>query len=233
MGHSTDFVGHLDIAPALGEHELAYLRAFAGSRRWDRVGGPYAVPDDPLADEPDRGEVERWNRPARDQPGLWCDWVPDEDGRCLAWNGAEKTRDAVPWLRYLVAHLLGPRALAARSGEPALEHFTFDHRLDGMVVGCRRDTREIFAVQARGNRITRRVLRPGDPEARVWGALPYEAELDRRWAEEQARRRDGARARHGATVIDLATGRPTRPDRCCSPSSTRWPHHATTTPPTA
>ena len=35
---------------------------------------------------------------------------------------------------------------------PQLTDFTFDHRLDGMIVGCRRDTRELFAITASNNR---------------------------------------------------------------------------------
>ena len=47
MGYTTDFIGHVDIAPALNEAEIDYLEAFCASRRWERPGGPYEVPGNP------------------------------------------------------------------------------------------------------------------------------------------------------------------------------------------
>ena len=60
------------------------------------------------------------------QPGLWCDWVPCWDGCCLTFKGNGKFYSAVPWLRYLMTHLL------------QLGGFTFDHALDGVIIGARR-----------------------------------------------------------------------------------------------
>jgi hypothetical protein len=51
MEYTTDFVGHIDIDPALNQDEIEYLTAFAASRRFDRPEGPYAVPGNPYADE--------------------------------------------------------------------------------------------------------------------------------------------------------------------------------------
>ena len=48
------------------------------------------------------------NEPPRGQPGLWCKWVPNEDGPVLVWSGAEKFYDYVEWLTYLIEHFLAP-----------------------------------------------------------------------------------------------------------------------------
>jgi hypothetical protein len=42
------------------------------------------------------------------QPGLWCKWIPNEDGTAIVWSGAEKFYDYIAWLQYLVDHFLGP-----------------------------------------------------------------------------------------------------------------------------
>lgn len=42
------------------------------------------------------------------QPGLWCQWTPNEDGTKLEWDGGEKFYEYIPWLRYLIDNFLGP-----------------------------------------------------------------------------------------------------------------------------
>ncbi len=48
------------------------------------------------------------NREPEDQPGLWCQWTPNEDGTAMRWDGGEKFYSYVEWLQYLVEHFLGP-----------------------------------------------------------------------------------------------------------------------------
>ena len=188
MGYTTDFVGHIDITPPLNEQEAAYLAAFGASRRFEREGGPYAVPGNPYAEE--RGDVaaDRYNTPPPGQPGLWCRWVPCWEGCCLALDGGEKIYDPTRWLRYLIDHFLKPGAVAATSGHPQLDALTFDHRLDGMVVGCRRDNKELYAIEVRDNVVTERVLREADPRYLDWPPLPYEEQNDRDRAAARRRR---------------------------------------------
>ena len=131
--------------------------------------------------------------------------MPCLDGCCLAFSGHEKFYEPIAWMRYLIQHFLKPGAAASRSGLPAFEHFTFDHRLDGMVIGCRRDTKELFAIQVNGNRVTERVLRPGLSEFGWHEPLAYEQEIDR-W-EASRRRRRVPPAEETAGVIDLGTRR--------------------------
>lgn len=182
MGYTTDFIGHIDVTPPLNGAEQDYLAAFSKSRRWRRPGGPYEVPGNPVADHragPGDADIDDYNRPPDGQPGLNCDWVPCWDGCCLAFDGYEKFYAAVPWIEYLVGHFLKPDAQAASSGHPAFGCFTFDHRCDGLVVGCRRDNKELFAIRVDDNVVSKEVLRPADPRYRDWPPLPYEEEIDR------------------------------------------------------
>ena len=211
MGYTTDFVGHVDIEPALNQDEMEYLTAFSLSRRFDRPEGPYAVPGNPVAEwDRERADVDvdTYNRVAPGQPQLWCQWVPCLDGCCLTFSGHEKFYEPVAWMRYLIQHFLKPGARASRSGLPAFEHFTFDHRAEGMVVGCRRDSKELFAIQVKDNRVTKKVLRPGAPELQWREPLPYEQEIDR-WELSSRRRRRVMPEAPVAGVVNLSARRGT------------------------
>ena len=178
MGYTTDFLGHIEIDPPLNDQEMTYLSAFHHSRRWDRPGGPYDVPPNPFAEERPEGGLDRYNRPGRGQPELYCQWEVSWDGCCLSFDGDEKFYEPVQWLRYLIDHFLAPDAQASTSGLLVFEEFSFDHRLDGLMVGNRRDTREMFAICVDDNVVREKVLVPG---ANTYGGrprLPYEEAID-------------------------------------------------------
>lgn len=42
------------------------------------------------------------------QPGLWCQWAPNEDGTSIIWDGGEKFYEYVPWIVYLIKNFLEP-----------------------------------------------------------------------------------------------------------------------------
>jgi hypothetical protein len=178
MGYTTDFLGHIDIDPPLNDQEAAYLTAFRHTRHWDRPGSPYDVPHNPFADEPPEGGLDAYNRPGQGQPQLYCQWQVCWENCCLAFDGDEKFYAPVPWLRYLIDHFLAPGAEAASSGLSVFDDFTFDHRLDGLIVGNRRDTREMFAVCVDDNVVREKVLVPGAETFRGLPRLPYEESID-------------------------------------------------------
>jgi hypothetical protein len=168
MGVSTNYLGHVEIVPSLNQAAYDYLRAFARSRRSYRPGGPYAVsPEDPHTGSSQR-EVERYNRIAEGQPGYWCQWVPCPHGCCLAWNGHEKFYAGPAWLQYVIDHFLRRDACAKTSGGSQFAGFTFNHEMDGMIVGEQDDNRELFLLRVAANEVTTEVLRQGDP------VLPWE-----------------------------------------------------------
>lgn len=53
-------------------------------------------------------DITDYNEPPSDQPGLWCQWVPTEDGTAIEWDGGEKFYDYVEWIQYLITHFLAP-----------------------------------------------------------------------------------------------------------------------------
>ena len=208
MGYSTDFLGHIDISPPLNPSEVEYLTAFGESRRWDRPGGPYEVPDNPRLDavvlgDPDpvtgvpsvRAPVsagsddhERFNRTAPGQPQLHCQWIPCPSGCCLSYDGHEKFYEPTAWMRYLIDHFIKPGAAASRSGLECFEQFTFDHEMNGVVAACRRDTRRLWVIEVDSNVVTERDLYRGVDESLVWGPFPYEQEIDDLRARRRRRR---------------------------------------------
>jgi hypothetical protein len=129
MRQETEYVGHIDVAPALTRAEIAYLQ------------------DGAFKDE--SGRLAR---------GCSCPWLPTSDGRRLTPSQPHEEAEPAEWLRYLIAELLRPGA--SRSFRKELKGFSFDHHLDGMVVGCRRGNGELFAITAKNNRVRERVLRP-------------------------------------------------------------------------
>ena len=179
MGYTTDFVGHIDITPSLNEAELAYLNAFRLSRRFDRPGGPYDVPSNPYADDRAGVDVDTYHRTAPGQPQLWCQWEACWQGCCLAFDGHEKFYQPGRWMEYLIQHFLKPGAAASNSGLQQFEQFSFDHQLDGLVVGCRRDNKELFGIRVTHNVVTTEVLWAADSRYVDYPPLPYEVEIDR------------------------------------------------------
>jgi len=203
MGYTTDFLGHIDINPTLNEAEIAYLQAFGHSHRFDRPGGPYEVPANPYAEaQGDRGPsvpAEAYNRPAPGQPQLWCQWTPCWDGCCLAFDGTEKFYQPVRWLEYLIGHFLEPGAAASGSGVAVFDEFSFDHVLQGIVVGCRRDNKELFAIRVHNNVVTTEILRTADPTYADYPPLAYELAIDadRDWSSQRKQSGRGTTADSG------------------------------------
>jgi len=42
------------------------------------------------------------------QPGLWCQWMLNNDGTELEWDGSEKFYNYIEWLKYLIKHFFEP-----------------------------------------------------------------------------------------------------------------------------
>lgn len=119
MGYTTYFSGEVKLDPPLNEEQVAYIKAFSDSRRMDRVEGPYYVGDDRFANTGDphssnfeNPNIRDHNRPDATQPGLWCQWIPTDDGKYLIWDDGEKFYCADDWMRYLIEHFLGADPLA-------------------------------------------------------------------------------------------------------------------------
>jgi len=150
MGQPTDYLGHVDVVPPLNADERDCLHALGDA--W----GPNDVAAEGAGPAP-----SRLSRSAGEPPGQRCPWQPCADGCCLSLGEYDASEPAA-WLRYLIRHFLRPGAVAQGRGRPRFAGFSFDHRLDGLVVGCRRDDKGLFAIRVADNRVSERILRVGD-----------------------------------------------------------------------
>ncbi len=110
------------------EH-AAYLNKFSETRRMRRDPEPLKQFLDPLREAVDLplgkdggyfvggggfagqehdASILDYNQPPKGQPGLWCQWVPNELATAIVWNQAEKFYYYVKWLHYLLKHFLTP-----------------------------------------------------------------------------------------------------------------------------
>jgi hypothetical protein len=135
MGYTTEFRGEFAINKPLSTLHKKYLEAFSDTRRMARneqitskrsdpireavglpvgVEGGYFVSEEGYAGQGVDGFGERpsgvtnYNCAPKGQPGLWCQWVPNEDGTAIVWNGGEKFYYYVEWLKYIIEHFLAP-----------------------------------------------------------------------------------------------------------------------------
>ena len=108
-----DFIGCIQVRPALNEAERAFLLDLIDSDRTLR-GTPTG-----------RGDT--------DVPFARLAWEVCSDGCCLEWNGEEHAKWMLASLRFVIDHLVRPGAKA--EGHPRFTGFTFDHVLSGAVMG--------------------------------------------------------------------------------------------------
>jgi hypothetical protein len=135
--HDSGFTGHIRIQPALNEAERAHVMMLTdsnGTLRGTPTGrGDRAVPFAHLA------------------------WEVCATGCCLTWNSRlEASRMMLPSLQFLVDHLL--RRGAKGEGLEPFGEFTFDHVLDGAVMGRGYGDPEARLVEVTGNRASERIL---------------------------------------------------------------------------
>lgn len=107
-------------------------------------------------------------------PRGWSNWTACSQGCCLSYDGGDKANHMVSWLRFLMSTILVPRAADGRTDET-----TSSHVLNGMVVGSRRDNRELYAITVRDNDVEVELLWPGNPQWSDYPQLAYQVEIDR------------------------------------------------------
>lgn len=132
MGYQTEFSGAFVLDRPLTVAHKLYLECFSGSRRMKRnpaitaglpdivresagittvgVDGGYYVghAHDNRCGQSETPDVISSGHPPEGQPGLWCEWVPSDDGKEIEWSGGEKFYDYIEWIIYLVEHFLKP-----------------------------------------------------------------------------------------------------------------------------
>ena len=129
MGYDSSFEGSFLLDRPLTPEHKTYLSKFAETRRMKRnkhgaenlpdpvreavglpigIDGAYFVGATGFAGQESDPSIVDYNSQPRGQPGLWCQWVPTEDGCGLEWNGAEKFYCYIEWLDYLISNFLSP-----------------------------------------------------------------------------------------------------------------------------
>jgi len=129
MGYTTDFYGEFNLNKPLSNAHKAYLEAFAQTRRMTRDDKIASKMEDPIRiaaglpvgidggyfvngvgdfGQDEDASVKNSNNPPAGQPGLWCQWVPSDDGTSIVWDQGEKFYNYVEWIEYLVERFLKP-----------------------------------------------------------------------------------------------------------------------------
>jgi hypothetical protein len=117
MGYTTDFHGSFKFDKPLDADTLKLMTGLAGTRRMGRKGlgkefgveGEFYIDGKGHCGQDHEDNIINFNSPPKTQPGLWCQWVPNEAGTELAWDGNEKFYAYVEWLNYLINSILAPR----------------------------------------------------------------------------------------------------------------------------
>ena len=156
MGYTTSFEGNWTCTPALNEAQIAYLRKFNETRRMKRDSAKAALIPDPLREavglpigefgeyfvegrgnfgQGNDDSVLEHNGSAPSQPGLWCQWIPSEDGTSIEWDEGEKFYSYVEWIEYQIEHFFQPWGIV----------------LDGTVRWCGEESGDLGKITIKDN----------------------------------------------------------------------------------
>ena len=129
MGYTTEFTGQFNLDRTLTADHYRYLVKFSDTRRMARdpdecegmpdrlrhkVGlpigdeGGYFVGGTGTCGQDNDDSVIDQNEPPEGQPGLWCNWTPNDEGNSIVWNETEKFYYYTEWLQYIISHFLKP-----------------------------------------------------------------------------------------------------------------------------
>lgn len=152
MGYTTEFSGSVSIEPPLNAQEIEFLKKFSSTRRMDCEQGPYYVDRGGFAGQDQNDpKIRDYNRPPAGQPGLWCQWVPKEDGTAIEWNEMEKFYDSQEWMTYIINHFLKPGAIAA--GE--LPFLQANHVVNGQIKAQGEEMDDRWKMVVKDNEVSR------------------------------------------------------------------------------
>ena len=151
MGYTTTFDGVINVDPPLSDAEVAYLKKFSRTRRMNCQQGPYYVDRGGGYGQDHGPDVIDYNEPPAGQPGLWCKWVPTDDGEGIEWDGNEKFYESVEWMQYLIDHFIGPSPLAQNQ----LPFFT-GHNCNGQLEASGEEAGDLWLLVVKNNKASER-----------------------------------------------------------------------------
>lgn len=130
MGYTTDFYGSFEFNKPVEPWLVEYVNRFSKTRRmkrnpekikelfpnWEQLcfmgnlgeEGEYFVGGLGFCGQDKDASIIDRNDPSRTQPGLWCQWIINEAGNCLEWDGGEKFYEYEEWLEYLIDNFFEP-----------------------------------------------------------------------------------------------------------------------------
>lgn len=149
MGYTTEFSGSVSIDPPLNQAEIDYLTKFSESRRLNTTLGPYYV-DGGSNPEWSNKDIINYNNPPKGQPGLWCQWVPTDEGTHLVWDGNEKFYESKAWMTYIIEHFLKPNCVA----KDALPFLQANHTVNGVIHACGEEQGDVWDLNVTDNVVT-------------------------------------------------------------------------------
>jgi hypothetical protein len=115
----------------------------------NRRNGPYFVDGSGFCGQGRDSDIIDFNEPPPGQPGLWCKWIPSEDGTYIEWDGGEKFYDSAEWMQYIIEHFIGSSPLA-KDELPFLE----GHVCSGLINAQGEDPADIWAIQVANNAVS-------------------------------------------------------------------------------
>ena len=149
MGYTTDFSGRVEITPPLNAEEVTFLTKFAKTRRMERMKGPYFVDGTGHYGQDHDKDIIDHNAPPQGQPGLWCQWVPTDDGKFIEWDGGEKFYHSAEWMTYLIDHFLKAGARASSQLK-----FLEPHTANGEIEAQGEDSNDRWKLVVKDNKVS-------------------------------------------------------------------------------
>ena len=115
MGYTTDFSGRFELDKPLAPKMKKFLTLLNETRRMKRnvdeafgIEGEFFVFGTGNYGQDHDNSIVDFNQQPSTQPSLWCQWVPNEDGTAIEWDGGEKFYAYSEWLFYLINKILAP-----------------------------------------------------------------------------------------------------------------------------
>jgi hypothetical protein len=115
MGYTTDFAGRFELDKPLAPKMKKFLTMLNETRRMKRnvdeafgIDGEFFVFGTGSYGQDQDNTIVDYNQQPSTQPSLWCQWVPNEDGTAIEWDGGEKFYAYSEWLFYIINKILAP-----------------------------------------------------------------------------------------------------------------------------
>lgn len=120
MGYTTNFSGHFQTNEPVSQEIYDLVNGLSKTRRMKRDGlsrekygvkGEFFIEEEKgnnIFSKPSKGTIVDHNKPPKTQPGLWLQWMFEEDMQTIVWDGGEKFYNYIEWIEYLIIRILEP-----------------------------------------------------------------------------------------------------------------------------